>query len=132
MIIPISVFIFTLGMVFLFKGLLMSQGGDPAVMENKKGRIRRITAEIGALREKLDEETEERKKDEEIIQSLQGHIGRLEHERAGKEGVSGERVSNTAEFISSVEDLKKVAAEQKKAARDIKKHVEEDKIKFRL
>ena len=130
-IIPISIFVFTLGMVFLFKGLLMSQGGDSIVTESEKGRIQGITAEIDALREKLDEGTEARKKDEEIIQSLQGHIGRLERERAGRETVSGQRGSKAAEFLSSIEDLKKVAAEQKKAARDIKKHIEEDKIRFR-
>ena len=119
-------------MVFLFKGLLVPQGGDLTATKSRKGRIERITAEIDALRKRSDEEAEARKKDKETIQSLQGHIDRLERERAGGEDVSGQRGPNAAEFTSSIEDLKKVAAEQKKAARDIKKHIEEDKIKFRL
>ena len=132
MVIFISILLFALGMICLSRVLFMPKKGDRPIAKNKRGRTEEAAAGIDALMRRLDEEAEARKKDGEVIQSLQEHIGRLEGEGAGKGALSGRRRPKTAQLLSNIEGLRKVAAEQKKATRDIRKHIEEDKIKFRL
>lgn len=126
----LSVLLFAAGAFFLIKAMFFPEKEVPESVVGDEENSRENYHRIDALMKRLDEETEMRIRDEEVIKDLREHVSRLEDEGAGKKIVTTGKDPGTPQILSSVEEIKKVAAEQKKAVRDIKKHVEEDKIKF--
>ncbi len=107
--------LFILGMIFLARALFKPGTDD-------------IAAGMETLGGKITEEVEMRKRDEEIIQSLQRHIDQLEREYAGKTAREDDRKEDMAELG----DLMELVEENRKAANGIKRRIEENRVKFSL
>lgn len=126
----LSAVLFALGIFFLIKAIFFPEKEAPEIGGGDEGCIRENQQRIDALMKRLDEEAGVRIRGEEVIKDLWEHVSRLEDKGAEKKSVPPDRDPVTPQLLSSMEKIKKVTVEQKKALRDIKKHIEEDKIKF--
>jgi len=106
----------------------------PGITDEESNQMEEVMAEMEMLMERIDGKTKALETAEKLIQNLQEHINQLESGREQKNAVavSDQVRSESTKFLSEITDLKKHIERDRQIARDIKRRVEEDRIKYRL